>query len=197
MRYSDVYTLPPNIPARAWALRSASGLSNAQAGESGWNLSAGEVRRFSLQSRLENPSKLASGQKPISILLAEDNPADVGLVREALEEYGVEGELIVATDGEKAIQFIHDIDAQQVTCPDLFVVDLNLPKKPGREVLESIRLSVHCLQTPVVILTSSDAQRDRDDAMRLGASKYLRKPSHLEEFIQLGAIFKAMLCAIQ
>jgi DNA-binding response OmpR family regulator len=65
----------------------------------------------------------------------EDNPADAGIVREALEEHGVEGELTVLIDGEMAIQFVQDIDSQLLTSPDLIIVDLNLPRKPGREVL--------------------------------------------------------------
>ena len=123
----------------------------------------------------------------------EDNPADAGLVREALEDYGVEGELLVLLDGEKAIQFIQNIDSQRLTCPDLFIVDLNLPKKPGREVLKCIRLSARCHQSPVVILSSSEAQQDIADAERLGVSRYIRKPLLLEEFIGLGATFKALL----
>ena len=129
----------------------------------------------------------------VSILVVEDNPADAGLVRKALEENGIEGELTVLSDGKEAIQVIQKIESQQVPCPDLFILDLNLPKKPGREVLERVRQSEKCRETPVAVLTSSDSVRDREDAARLGASRYLRKPSRLEEFIGLGAIFKAML----
>jgi CheY-like chemotaxis protein len=123
----------------------------------------------------------------------EDNPADAGLVREALEEHGVEGELTVLVDGGTAIQHIQDIDSQLLSCPDLIIVDLNLPKKPGREVLECIRRSVICREAQVVILTSSDAHEDQQDAMRLGVSRYLRKPSRLSDFISLGAVFKAII----
>jgi DNA-binding response OmpR family regulator len=115
------------------------------------------------------------------------------LVQEALEEHGVHGELIVLTDGESAIQFIRSLDAQGVECPDLVILDLNLPKKPGREVLECMRQSVTCSLVPVVILSSSDAAVDRAETTRLGASRYIRKPSRLDEFMSLGAIFKAML----
>jgi DNA-binding response OmpR family regulator len=127
------------------------------------------------------------------ILLVEDNPADAGLVRRALEEHGVEGELIVLADGETAIQFIESVDAHSVDCPDLAIVDLSLPKKPGREVLECMRLSETCRHVPIVILSSSGAERDRADGARFGASRYIRKPSRLEEFLNLGAIFKAAL----
>jgi DNA-binding response OmpR family regulator len=117
----------------------------------------------------------------------------VGLVREALEEHGVEGELVVLADGEAAINFIQSLDDQPATCPDLVIIDLNLPKRPGRDVLKFVRQSVACREVQVVILSSSDAQQDRAETLRLGASRYIRKPSRLEEFMSLGAIFKAML----
>ncbi len=168
-------------------------MSSGPAAESEWTPNPGKVQRFSLQSRIEKPSEPAAGQNPVSILLVEDNPADSGLVREGLQEHGVEGELIVVLDGEAAILFIQEIDSQAANCPHLIIVDLNLPKKPGREVLECIRRSVNCRGIPVAILTSSDAQEDRQDALRLGVSRYLRKPSSLHDFISLGALFKAMI----
>ena len=130
-------------------------------------------------------------QKPMSILLVEDNPADVGLLREALQEHGVEAQLTVVTDGEQAIQLIQDIESQRAACPDLFIVDLNLPKRPGREVLERMGLS-KCRHAPVVVLSSSDSPRDKEIAARLGV-RYICKPSRLEEFLSLGAVFKEIL----
>ena len=123
----------------------------------------------------------------------EDNPADAGLVRRALEEHGVEGELTIFADGEKAIQFIQALDTLPAECPDLVIIDLNLPRRPGREVLECIRNTERCRLVPVLILSSSNTQQDRADAARLGASGYIRKPSRLEEFLGLGAIFKETL----
>jgi chemotaxis family two-component system response regulator Rcp1 len=152
-----------------------------------------EVRRFSLQSRAAKTSGTADSKRAVSILLAEDNPADAGLVRRALEEHGVEGELVVIPDGETAIAFIQAIEAEAARCPDLAIVNLNLPKKPGREVLERMRLSERCRHIPVIILSSSDAERDKADAARFGASRYIRKPSKLDDFLSLGAIFKAAL----
>ena len=151
------------------------------------------MQRFSLRSRAVTASEPAGGPKPVFIVLVEDNPADVGLVREALEEHGVEGELLVLKDGEEAIQVIENIEAVQTNCPNLLIVDLNLPKKPGREILERVHLGWKCHRTPIVVLSSSYSQRDRDDAVRLGVSRYIRKPFRLEEFIGLGALFKAML----
>jgi CheY-like chemotaxis protein len=111
----------------------------------------------------------------------------------ALEEHGVEGELIVIADGEKAIEFIQALEDEAATCPDLAIVDLNLPKKPGREVLARMRLSERCRHIPVVVLSSSNAEQDKADAVRFGASRYLRKPSKLDDFLSLGLIFKAVL----
>jgi DNA-binding response OmpR family regulator len=123
----------------------------------------------------------------------EDNHADAELVREALLEHQVEGELIVLTNGETAIEFIRSLDAERAECPGLVILDLNLPKRHGLEVLEFVRQSASCHRAQVVILSSSDSLKDRSEATRLGASGYLRKPSRLQEFMSLGAVFKAML----
>jgi two-component system, chemotaxis family, response regulator Rcp1 len=148
------------------------------------------VQRFSLRSQSEDRSET----RPVfSILLVEDNSADVGLVREALEEHGVDCELLVIGDGDKAIRFIQALDTEPAVCPDLFIVDLNLPKRPGRDVLQSMRQNAKCKGATVVILSSSDALRDRTEALELGASRYIRKPLRLEEFLALGAVFKQML----
>jgi CheY-like chemotaxis protein len=136
-------------------------------------------------------------QRPVSILLAEDNPADIGLIRMALEEHGVEGELIVIADGEKAIEFIQAIENEAAACPDLAIIDLNLPKQTGREVLKRMRLSERCRSIPAVILSSSDTDQDKAGAIRAGADRYIRKPSRLEEFLRLGAIFKSIIARIQ
>jgi CheY-like chemotaxis protein len=129
----------------------------------------------------------------VSIVLAEDNPADVRLLRNALEEHGIEGELTLFQDGEKAIRFFEAIDHGSAACPDLVVIDLNLPKKTGREVLECMRRSKKCGKIPAVILSSSDAAQDRADCDRLGASRYIRKPSRLDEFLGIGAVLREML----
>jgi chemotaxis family two-component system response regulator Rcp1 len=123
----------------------------------------------------------------------EDSPSDARLVRMALEEHGVEGELTLCTDGEKAFRLIDAVDALAVDCPDLFIIDLNVPKRNGREVIERMRSSAVCHAVPVVILSSSDDARDKEDGVRLGVNCYLRKPSRLEEFLSLGAAFRETL----
>jgi two-component system, chemotaxis family, response regulator Rcp1 len=140
-------------------------------------------------------TEAGSKQKVVTILLVEDNPADVTLLREALEEHGVTGELLVVGDGEKAFAVVRDIDCEALACPDLFIIDLNIPKKPGREVVKYLRESIKCKGAVIAILSSSDSTRDKEEARQLGVSSYIRKPSRLDEFLSLGAIFKAMLAS--
>ena len=128
------------------------------------------------------------------ILLAEDNPADVYLVREALHEHGVDCTLRVATDGEDVLQII--LAAQSGNANQdlgLIVLDLNLPRHDGIEVLQRLKESAELCHVPVVVLTSSDSPRDRAVAQQFGATRYLRKPSSLEQFLSLGAVFKELL----
>ena len=114
-------------------------------------------------------------------------------MREALEEHGVQGELIVISDGDYAVRFIEALDTEPVACPDLVILDLNLPKVSGFEVLKTMRRSVKCQNATVLILSSSDIQREREQAIRLGASLYIRKPLRLQEFFKLGGVFKSIL----
>lgn len=121
------------------------------------------------------------------ILLAEDNPADVYLLREALgADDNSEIELIVVSDGEEALDFVAG-RFPGVRDVDLVILDLNLPKSDGGDVLRGIRESGVMAAVPVVILTSSDSPRDREAAERLGADCYLTKPSDLDEFLSLGS----------
>jgi CheY-like chemotaxis protein len=128
------------------------------------------------------------------ILLAEDNSADVELVREALEDRAIGFELQVVEDGERAIDFIERIDRDSALhCPKLFLLDLHLPKRDGAEVLRYLRASERCGQTPVLILTSSDSPQDRETAARNAALHYFRKPSTLEQYLQLGDVVKNII----
>jgi CheY-like chemotaxis protein len=116
------------------------------------------------------------------------------LVRKAFEEHGYQGELTAVSDGETAINLIQSFDREPRTeCPDLVIIDLNLPRRSGREVLEAMRRSERCRGIPVVILSSSDAIQDKADAARLGATRYIRKPSRLEDFLALGATFREII----
>jgi two-component system, chemotaxis family, response regulator Rcp1 len=127
------------------------------------------------------------------VLMVEDNPADVALVQEALKEYSVDCELVVVHDGEKAIQHIGRIDQDEAESPALVILDLNLPRRHGREVLSAIRGSRKFDSVPVVVLSSSIASRDIAEAEALGATQYVRKPMDLEEYMQVGSVVKSIL----
>ncbi len=187
--YSNVSTASHNTPAPVGASQFANGLLNVPLGEFGLNPNQAVVQRFSLASPSESSGSSASQSK--IILLVEDNPADALLVREALREHGVQGQIVVVQDGEAAIQLAHSIDEIE-DCPDLVIVDLNLPKRTGKEVLSALRATSKCRSVPIAILSSSDTRQDREDTARLGATCYLRKPSILNEFMALGGIFKSM-----
>jgi DNA-binding response OmpR family regulator len=120
----------------------------------------------------------------------EDNPADAMLVQEALKEHHVRAEFVVLGDGEKAIRFIEEFDATTGSYPKLVILDLNLPKRNGKDVLRRIRQNAEWNHVPVVILTSSNTPADREETVRLGANEYIRKPSHLEDFLSIGAVLK-------
>jgi CheY-like chemotaxis protein len=112
-------------------------------------------------------------------------------MREALREYGVICDLRVAPDGSEVLQILSSEvpGGEQLK---LIILDLNLPRHDGIEILQKLR-DVGMNHIPVVVLTSSDSQRDRQLAIQLGAVRFLRKPSELEQFLGLGAIFKELL----
>ena len=128
------------------------------------------------------------------ILLAEDNPADVYLIREALREHGVDCTLRVASDGKDVLRIISPERSDEEVPPlGLIILDLNLPRHDGIEILQRVRETPALAHVPVVVLTSSDSPRDRLLANQLGATCYLRKPSSLDQFLSLGAVFKDLL----
>ena len=125
------------------------------------------------------------------ILLAEDNPADVYLIREAISKYRDMNDLdlVVVTDGEQAIDFIlRRGKFRESTKPDLIILDLNLPKSDGVDVLRCVREQSDLSTVPVVILTSSDSPNDRSATESLGADSFITKPSDLDAFMALGGM---------
>ena len=137
---------------------------------------------------------MAIAGSPTHIVLAEDNPADVRLVREALAEHQIACDLRVIGDGGEAIRFIVGLDYDTKTpCPDLLLLDLHLPKHNGEEILTQLRASERCGRTPVVILTSSKSLWDERQAEKNTAVHYFRKPSNLSQFMQLGSIVKEVI----
>jgi two-component system, chemotaxis family, response regulator Rcp1 len=121
---------------------------------------------------------------PIEILLVEDSPADVRLTREALKEARVRNNVNVAVDGVEAMDFLHKRGKHaSAPTPDLILLDLNLPRKDGREVLEEIKRADALRRIPVVVLTTSQAERDILNSYQLNANAYVTKPVDLEQFL--------------
>jgi CheY-like chemotaxis protein len=127
---------------------------------------------------------LVAQSKPIEILLVEDNPGDVRLTREALRENKVNNSLYVAIDGVDALAFLRRegvyADAPH---PDLILLDLNLPKYDGRQLLEQIKSDADLCHIPVVVLTTSSAEEDILRSYKLHANAYVTKPVDLDQFM--------------
>jgi two-component system response regulator len=127
-----------------------------------------------------------SGTGGIELLLVEDNPGDVRLTREALEETGRQIGLNVVNDGIQALRYLRRqapyVDAPR---PNLILLDLNLPKKDGREVLAEIKTDEDLRMIPVVVMTTSDAQLDIRRAYSLHANCYVTKPPDFDAFVGL------------
>ena len=121
--------------------------------------------------------------QPIQILLVEDNPGDIRLTQEAMAEAKMGNRLNVAKDGAEALDILRRIGAHaNVPRPDLILLDLNLPKLDGREVLEAIKTDSKLKRIPVVVLTSSDAEEDILKSYDLYANCYITKPLDMTKF---------------
>jgi CheY-like chemotaxis protein len=133
-------------------------------------------------------------EDPPTVFLVEDNAADVFFVRTALQSEGIGSDVLVVQDGERALAFIETTDADpKARCPQVILLDLNLPRVSGLEVLRRVRKSARFADVPVIIVTSSDAAIDRAEAASLGANEYFLKPESLDEYMKLGPIVKAVL----
>jgi CheY-like chemotaxis protein len=128
------------------------------------------------------------------VLVVEDNRADVFLVERAVEVCKLAVRLEVIGDGEEALKYFERVDLDDdIPCPDVLLLDLNLPRKSGREVLQSVRQSKRCRNLPVIILTSSNSPEDRRETAALGATRYFRKPTSYQEFLKIGDILSEVL----
>lgn len=160
--------------------------------ESGSNQNLAKERSSSLPSP---DAPRAMGPGPLIVLLAEDNLPDALLVREAIKLEGLPLELHVVSDGEQAIEFMAkaetDPDAPR---PKVLLLDLNLPKIDGMEVLRRIRARDKFKNIPAVVVTSSDSPADRAEAARLHAA-YFRKPVRYGDFIKMGGFLLEFLKA--
>ncbi len=124
--------------------------------------------------------------KPVEILLVEDNPGDVDLTMEALENSKIRNTVSVAGDGEEAMAFLRRTGKHAgAPRPDLILLDLNLPKKDGREVLAEIKSDDELKRIPVVIITTSQAEEDILRSYNLHANCYITKPIDLHQFIHV------------
>ena len=124
--------------------------------------------------------------EPIEILLVEDNTGDARLAREALRDAKVANHLSWVADGVEALAFLRRQDSYLTAPrPDLILLDLNLPRKDGREVLSEIKAAEKLKRIPVVILTTSQAEEDILKAYHLNANCYITKPVDLDQFIKV------------
>jgi two-component system, chemotaxis family, response regulator Rcp1 len=131
-----------------------------------------------------------SGQPgQLHVLLVEDNKADIFVVQEAFTNYEIPAVLHVVEDGEAAMRFIDDADQDEdAPCPILVLLDLNLPKRSGTEVLAYLRRSKKCARAKVLVVTSSNSPTDRAATQQLGANGYFLKPPSYDEFLKIGEI---------
>jgi CheY-like chemotaxis protein len=128
---------------------------------------------------------------PIEILLVEDNPGDVRLTEKALTSINLRSNLSVVNDGAEAISFLYRQGKYAAAPrPNLILLDLNLPKKTGHEVLAIIKGDPNLLRIPVVILTSSDAEQDILHAYNLHANSYVMKPTRLNQLLTVAESIK-------
>jgi two-component system response regulator len=119
-----------------------------------------------------------------SILLVEDNPDDVLFTVRAFERSNISNELVVAADGEQALEYLLPADGARAPLPALVLLDVKLPKVDGLEVLRRIRSDSRTAGLPVVVLTTSSEERDIVESYRLGANSFVRKPVTFGEFVE-------------
>ena len=128
-------------------------------------------------------------RKPFEILLVEDNPADVEITIEAFRRSHKGNRVSVCRDGEEAIEFLFQrgrfARAGSAPRPDLVLMDLNLPRKSGAEVIEQLKGNEHLREIPVVVLTTSDRDEDIQRCYKIGANNYLIKPVQFDDCVKL------------
>ena len=138
--------------------------------------------------------KLAADTRPYSILVIEDNGSDVFLLERALNRQHINFQLTHLHDGGEALAFVRrEGPYEKSPRPDLILVDLNLPKVDGQEVIRQIRSAKHLDGVPACVWSSSESALDRNLLQRLGAIEFIFKPSGLEQFMQIGKTLKDVL----
>ena len=130
------------------------------------------------------------------LLVAEDNPADVYLIQLALKRHNIACEVHIVGDGESAVRFIEKTENDESSpCPSLALLDLNLPRVRGDQILQRLRGSSRWCRVPVIVISSSRSNMDRAAAMNSGASAFFSKPTGLDQFLELGSLIKSLLPA--
>ena len=131
--------------------------------------------------------------KPL-LLVVEDNPADVQLLKWALERAELDCELMVIDDGSAALDYVQQRGQYaNVKVPNLALLDLNLPKYDGIEILQALRSNPAFAEVPVAILSSSSSPRERARLDTYGVARYITKPADLEQFLAIGFVLKELL----
>jgi len=124
----------------------------------------------------------------MEILLVEDNPADIALTKRALKSGKVPHNVHVAKDGADALAFLHDVEYDQAPRPDLILLDLNMPRVSGQEVLEKIKSNEKLASIPVVVLTTSKDEGDIEETYKLHANSFITKPVDWQEFMNVARL---------
>src|SRR5688572_4247535 len=178
-----------NTPAQGSVWPSVRRSSNGIAAASGSNRNQAADRPSGSRFLSHRSHSVMNDMQPnftVEILLVEDNPGDVRLTKEALAEGKVRNNLSVVNDGVEAMAFLRNEGRYAYApAPDLILLDLNMPKKDGREVLAEIKSDKHLKAIPVVILTTSAAERDILKSYQLYANAYITKPVDLAQFMEV------------
>ncbi len=142
---------------------------------------------------------MTGSQEIFQVLLVEDSPSDARLTQEAFREGKISSKLSIVTDGSEALEYLRRTGKYTAALrPDLILLDLNLPKMDGREVLQQIKTDPALKTIPVVILTTSEADQDVINAYELHANCYIRKPVDLARFLEIiGAIESFWLTVVK
>jgi CheY-like chemotaxis protein/DNA-binding Xre family transcriptional regulator len=140
----------------------------------------------------ERPPDYGGSREAVEILLVEDNPIDVELTKNAFQKAQITNPLHVVNDGEAALDFVFArgsyADRSKVRPPQLILLDLNLPKKNGLEILKELKEDARTRNIPVIILTVSDSDRDIEECHRLGAEIYIEKPVNFQNFTKVTSL---------
>ncbi len=146
---------------------------------------ATRINEFAVLALKLQRHRQVKGMKPLRILIVEDSPSEIRLAREALKEAGNPVELAIAQDGVEALDYLQSVVRGAAPRPDIVLLDLNLPRKNGREVLAEVKAAPNLKHIPIVVMTNSRADDDIRAAYSLNANCYIAKPADLDEYIEV------------